>query len=847
VVEPRLLQAAQRLGAFYQSLLAIGEDVGPTTLPVWAEPPRVRPGGWAVGSRASAALSPSYFPWLARGYEQSVQATDLRRRVYDEDLRILLTALRPALRVTTELLLNEQVAQLGALGRRFQRPGADDRLTPSARRVLGNARRLMQSSDPPSAGTPGPPPGPDQQPAVPPEQTTQPQPQTQDQPSGGSTTSEVLPGGTPGPVDPATPPPNITQRPTRVDRPRLLVAIALERRGLENGSVDPLDPRDAPRKAGGKSGGQSEVPAGGQSEVPAGGQSGDPAGDQSGGQAGGEAGPNAAEVSQLLAVLALHPRAQHLLELYESSPSGGSTAMAYEVERATAATRELLRRLTEGDTADDAWRYAPLVLAAVGRLGLSEVRAFPEFALALGTQLARTRTEAIMSAAGLLLLVLSIAFTGPVGAAVVGTLDLAFSGVGVGIAQLHQYERDLAADVSTFRAEDEQFVGPGGEGETALAVAGAFLAAVGLAGTVRPLLKVRPRAPRQLVTLELDESVRTFSTEAADVERAAARAGNRPSLVRRSPADAPPLELDPLHGRPSPTVDDVSRGLDPSTSGPSMWRSEADMQQRAASAAQQPGGRQVRTGNRSEGALRDFALTPEQAATADRGTVRDATQGAQQDVVPGAEPARGYGEVDVDAISLEVGNRPALEDLPRASGGKGRVLTSEGQAYDALWARDLHDPEVADWARRQLPEGSPDPLAPWITVGPKNPAVPDHMVPVERIRQFYGFAHLSGANQRRVLMLPENFMPVSKLVNESRGSKSFTEWLGPAGREIPAEVRAAMQAREVTLTQQIHDMIDTLLAEQNAVRGTTRPPSGAPGLGARLTGTALSGASAKQR
>lgn len=189
-----------------------------------------------------------------------------------------------------------------------------------------------------------------------------------------------------------------------------------------------------------------------------------------------------------------------------------------------------------------------------------------------------------------------------------------------------------------------------------------------------------------------------------------------------------------------------------------------------------------------------------------------------------------------------------LEDLPRANRKTGRIVTREQQAYDVYWRRNTTDAELTAWARSELPIGARDPIAPWMEIGPGNLAVPDHIVPVERMKQFYGFARLSEAEPLSVLNLRENLMAaVSSEVNGSRLSKSYSEWIGPGGRPIPEATRRAMQARERELAQLIDSETQRLLAAQEIPRGTVRPPSGTPGAASRLLGVSATALSAAGR
>ncbi|GAA3383330.1 hypothetical protein [Cryptosporangium minutisporangium] len=807
-----LTNAAKRLSAFHQALIAQGSALNDSALPGWAAPSRLRPvSGWQVGRMGQNAILLVYpdDPSSA-SYDWSWTNVELKLRLFNADLHLVLDALRPALRRTTALLLAEQEAQLLQLAHRFARDGADDRLSTSARRILGRARDAEARTEVLPGGTPR---GPDEPNEVAEnaspfgvgdEATPEAGSGVAPAPDGGvpATTDKSLPGGTPGPGAPRQA--ADTEPEPRIGRAMLLTAIADERRGLEDGSLDPLDPRDG---------------------------------------AAGRSGPTAADIADLLAALALHPQTRDLLEAYAESGYRGNTAIQAQIRRATDATRELKQRLTTGDDADDAWTYSPLVLAAARSLGLESIPGFAAFAVDLGHQLGRTRTDAVIGAAQVLLLALTLTFTGPVGAVVVGALDLALSGVQIGVELLREYEQALAADASTFRASDDHFAEPPTGAATGIAVAGALLSAVGLTRDARRLLRTLPPAPRRLSAasgLELDRSPRTFDDHsiAAESPGGFKRLSDRLDLADQANGTPPrPRSVSPTDLPPA------TRPLTPQ-----------QMSARSKAAAQDPGARRHRATNRQPETIEKFRLTPEQRATANRGTVRDATQTAMTEVVTDPDAVTtGYGEVDLDAISRDVSRAPDLDELPRARGGRGSrsILTREGQEYDVFWRRGPSDAELTAWARRELPEGSPDPIVPGIIVSAKNPATVDHIVAVERLRQFFGFPQLTPANQARVLNYRPNLMAVSVEVNTRRGSRTFAEWEGIPGRNIPTDVLQELRRREVALATELQELIQTLLAEQNALRGLETAPLLPPGLeiapllppgvGARLTGQAARG------
>ncbi|MBZ5538119.1 MAG: hypothetical protein LAO31_19375 [Acidobacteriia bacterium] len=211
---------------------------------------------------------------------------------------------------------------------------------------------------------------------------------------------------------------------------------------------------------------------------------------------------NSVEVSELLACIAVHPNPGKLIWAYSESPRYGTELTNGELPPAIRATINLVSRLTNPKTADEALGYAPLVVGAVAQLGLQEVPGLPEFAVAMGRLLAMHMSgfEVGVSAAWTLMIGLSLVFTGPVGAVAVGSLDLALSGMGVGINLLREHEQEIAATASNFVPEEQKLAEHPSGADTALSLAGALMSAIALTGAItslkaQRLLKTKPRSP----------------------------------------------------------------------------------------------------------------------------------------------------------------------------------------------------------------------------------------------------------------------------------------------------------------------------------------------------------------
>jgi hypothetical protein len=148
----------------------------------------------------------------------------------------------------------------------------------------------------------------------------------------------------------------------------------------------------------------------------------------------------------------------------------------------------------------------------------------------------------------------------------------------------------------------------------------------------------------------------------------------------------------------------------------------------------------------------------------------------------------------------------------------GRKVTREEQIYgipsEEKWRQvraKTPSSEMQEWAQKELPQGSPDPALPGLAV--TGPAQPDHIVPVDQIRKMPGFAALDADQQVEVLNMKENFVAMSPAANQSRGGRSFSEWTGHEGLEIPADekFRQEMMNRERELIPMIQKKMDGLL------------------------------------
>ena len=74
---------------------------------------------------------------------------------------------------------------------------------------------------------------------------------------------------------------------------------------------------------------------------------------------------------------------------------------------------------------------------------------------------------------------------------------------------------------------------------------------------------------------------------------------------------------------------------------------------------------------------------------------------------------------------------------------------------------------------------------------------PDHIYPVDKIIREPGFGRLKPAQQREILELKSNYIPLSINANSSKGSMTMNEWFKtPTGKNVPAKLRPLLRQAE---------------------------------------------------
>lgn len=753
--EPTLEEAATRLGSVYAELVYAGHTLDAGTLPNWIEPERLRPaGGFDIGTKLLLALrkSPWYFTQLGdtvrrqAGYP-NLEFDNLRasRFQYEKDLRVFRSRLKPALAKYTQDALSRQEQELRKLHGRFGKPGIEDELHASFQRIWSSVEEVLPGGVRPQPGE-----------NVGTGTGTENAPASSD---AGETSSENLPGGAAGPVDPEASQQN--QNPDDiptdfVERYRMLRAIKAERERL-----------------------QSEA------------------------KESGNALNN--EIADLLATIAVHPEVVDIARHYVWSPIKGTEYTQSAVDRAIEAVADLRQRLTRPES-DDAWNYAPLVVGTITQLKLHELPAVPEFSVALGAMLGRTKTNFYLGAATILIVGLSLVFTGPVGAVVAGSLDLALAGISLGITRLREHEQEIAATASDFSPDDQKLAAHTTGVAGALDAAGALLSAIALVGSVRQLMKVR-----ELLTIE-SKGVKVIRSSKLDSDTADHAGGIGIKIKDANGRESISYELE----------DQINATL-----GNPNARTEEAIERRK----ERTGTRTRVGGNYTPDKMR------RQGAKGGPEVSKDPGKTAPKEPLLQPEMPREYQGSVREYDLADLPDRPdAAREPPDLEALYKRERVTTREQITGLFERDPFYPKLEEQKAMLIQSGAPDPIIPNLKFSKKNPPHVDHIIPENQVRKFDGFTELDMEYQREVLHMEKNLELVSSSVNLSRGDMPYSLWDGTKEFKIPPEIHKDKIAQEKALAIEIQNKIYSLLEQQRQLRGTTRPSVMPIKAGARLTG-----------
>lgn len=159
---------------------------------------------------------------------------------------------------------------------------------------------------------------------------------------------------------------------------------------------------------------------------------------------------------------------------------------------------------------------------------------------------------------------------------------------------------------------------------------------------------------------------------------------------------------------------------------------------------------------------------------------------------------------DISSSSPEPAARPALNP------GDDAVSP---ERYKALRAKT-----PSREMQRKVNEGvtlpMDDPALPGLQITSRLHA--DHIVPMKKITEMNGFSRLNFENQVEVLNHPNNFQALSGAANQSKGSKSFTEWKRYKKGDIEVEpnFRNSMIEKTKIIEKELQQKIQDLLSKQ---------------------------------
>jgi hypothetical protein len=154
--------------------------------------------------------------------------------------------------------------------------------------------------------------------------------------------------------------------------------------------------------------------------------------------------------AELFRVLVQHPGGVDIIDAFNESATAGLDAALPRVSRAIQSMVTFGRDIAESP--DHLWRYPPVIIGGAGALGIADVPLFCDFAMALRPVLARTWLDRALDAASVVLLCVGLV-TGPIGAAVIGLLDLAIAGTTTVAAYVREREQEMAAGSLAFSAQ----------------------------------------------------------------------------------------------------------------------------------------------------------------------------------------------------------------------------------------------------------------------------------------------------------------------------------------------------------------------------------------------------------
>jgi hypothetical protein len=527
----------------------------------------------------------------------------------------------------------------------------------------------------------------------------------------------------------------------------------------------------------------------------------------------------------LLSIIFAHPLGVDIVARYAEragnesglifTRTGGTEVAQAALIDAREATTEFRRSIADDKKA--IWRFPPLLMLGVARLGLTDVPAFPLFVSALGGVLGASVLKQVLNTAGYAMACLGLLFPpGEIAAVVVGVLDIALVGSQTTLSYLEEKQQELGASASDFSPETEKLAQHPDFSETSLLGALTLLAVFTFVVAVKAL----PRRAAQVADELPPPDPLTPKRERYNWNPETRRIED-PVLgdVKPVRAKAKPVKTPRMRARTTAVEDqaagvtDESRAiLNKNTEERGLPFDETDKTRaRQASWFDQ----QVEAAKANQVPMRK-PRTPE--ALPDVGPPELDPHMYQAPPPVETPPVRGFEPVaHPPTPDRAAGTALAAEHVPtRLTKVRGTdrfgvpMIDPVQDIADSL--RAAATPE--EWqvlAKSDLPSTMPDPAYPHLTVGT---ATADHVVSVSRIMQKRGFERLSRQSQLRLLTMEENYAAVSARVNNSKQELSYFEWGGVNGSPPDKKWLQTMQAQERAAEKAIDAELARLLAEE---------------------------------
>lgn len=218
----------------------------------------------------------------------------------------------------------------------------------------------------------------------------------------------------------------------------------------------------------------------------------------------------AAEKNVELSILFNHPKGGTILRAYSKSEEIGTSFAKELVNDALEEITKFRNELQKDDQRNHVWRYPPLVMGGVVRLGFEDVLGFGAYAVQIGQVLGYPlrKVEVLIGVASLAFLIVGLVFAGPIAAAVIGVVDLALAGAGATLAYLREREHELAANATAFKSENEKVAVNAGYGDTIINSAFALLSAIAFFTRGMQLKQLTQREPIDIGNISAREAGR---------------------------------------------------------------------------------------------------------------------------------------------------------------------------------------------------------------------------------------------------------------------------------------------------------------------------------------------------